>query len=85
MVEKISREARGEVLQAVQERYRQATRKEKARILDEVVALTNCHRKHAIRLLALPPQACDPSACQGPETRITIDTRWQARVRRSGS
>ena len=52
MVEKISREARGEVLQAVQERYRQATRKEKARILDEVVALTHCHRKHAIRLLA---------------------------------
>jgi len=52
MDEQISREARGEVLQAVQERYRHATRKEKARILDEVVALTHCHRKHATRLLA---------------------------------
>jgi hypothetical protein len=58
---KISLEAREEVLQAVQERYRHATRKEKARILDEVIALTHCHRKHAIRLLAkaqkLEPQS----------------------------
>ena len=52
MDERISREARGEALQAVQERNRHATRKEKTRILDEVVALTHCHRKHAIRLLA---------------------------------
>ena len=54
MDEKISREARGEVLQAVQERYRHATKKEKTRVLDEVAALTGCHRKHAIRLLAKP-------------------------------
>jgi hypothetical protein len=51
MDDRISREARGEVLEAVRGRYRQARKKEKTKILDEVVALMNCHRKHAIRLL----------------------------------
>ena len=47
----ISKQARTEVLQALGQRYRAARKKEKARILDEFVAVAHCHRKHAIRLL----------------------------------
>ncbi len=50
MDHKISKAARGEVLEALRKRYRLASRKEKAEILDEVVVLAQCHRKHAIRL-----------------------------------
>ena len=48
---KITGEARREVIQAVQERYAQASKPDKSRILDEFVALTGFHRKHAIRVL----------------------------------
>jgi Integrase core domain len=51
MDHKLSKEARGELLAALRERYGQASREQKSLILDEVVALANCHRKHAIRLL----------------------------------
>jgi len=51
MVGKISREARRELLVAIRERYRRASKNGKSRILDEVVALAQCHRKTAIRLL----------------------------------
>ena len=52
MVSKISREAKAEVIEAVRLRYRGASNYEKGRILDEFVAVTSCHRKHAIRLLS---------------------------------
>lgn len=51
MAKKISREARAELVRAIGERYRQATRGDKARILDEFVAITGHHRKHAIRVI----------------------------------
>ena len=51
MVEAISGEARRELVRAVGERYRAGTREEKRRILDEFVAVTRWHRKHAIRTL----------------------------------
>ncbi len=47
----ISGGARRELVKAVGERYRQGTREEKGRILDEFVAVTSWHRKHAIRVL----------------------------------
>lgn len=40
-----------ELLEAVRPRYRRANKQEKVRILDELVANTGYHRKHAIRLL----------------------------------
>jgi len=40
-----------ELLEAIGPRYRRANRQEKTRILDEFVAITEYHRKHAIRLL----------------------------------
>ena len=43
---------RKELTQAVGARYRSASRSEKQKILDEFVALTGYHRKHAIRALS---------------------------------
>lgn len=43
--------ARGELLEMLRQRYREAERSEKSRILDEFVSVTGYHRKHAIRLL----------------------------------
>ena len=40
-------EARRELIEAVGERYRQAGRVEKKRILDEFAKLAGYHRKHA--------------------------------------
>jgi len=51
MSKKISSEAREELVRAVSERYRRATKDEKLRILDELVAVTGYHRKHSIRVL----------------------------------
>jgi hypothetical protein len=51
MQNKISSEARAEVLGALRDRYRQALKQEKTKVLDEFVAVAGCHRKHAIRLL----------------------------------
>lgn len=47
----ISAGTRQELIKAVQERYRDASATEKRRILDEFVAITSYHRKHAIRIL----------------------------------
>jgi hypothetical protein len=48
---RISTQTRRELVKAVGSRYRAATRTEKRVILDEFVAVTGYHRKHAIRLL----------------------------------
>lgn len=47
----IKGKARRAVITAVQERYATASKADKSRILDEFVALTGYHRKHAIRVL----------------------------------
>jgi hypothetical protein len=47
----ISPQTRTELLEALRQRYQQASKQEKAKILDEFVAVAGCHRKHAIRLL----------------------------------
>ena len=52
MDHKLSKEARSELLEVLRSRYRNASRREKSLILDEVVALADCHRKYAIGLLA---------------------------------
>jgi hypothetical protein len=56
----ISKQTKVELLAALRERYRQAAKSEKSRVLDEFVAMAGCHRKHAIRLLT----ATDSSAAQ---------------------
>ena len=47
MVSEISTATRTEVLGAIRSRYREASKGDKTRMLDEFVALTGCHRKHA--------------------------------------
>lgn len=44
--------ARREVVAAVAERYRLASRVEKRRLLEELCSVTGWHRKHAVRKLA---------------------------------
>ncbi len=48
---KVSMATRAELVEAVGERYRSADRRSKGRVLDEFVAVTGFHRKHAMRLL----------------------------------
>jgi hypothetical protein len=66
------------------ERYQGASRAEKHRLLDEVVAVTGIHRKAAIRLLRRAPR---PRAMPGPGGRpreygpavaAAVETLWQA-------
>lgn len=47
----MSQRSRRELLVAVQPRYLKASRKGKTQILDEFIAATGYHRKHALRLL----------------------------------
>jgi hypothetical protein len=47
----MTRSSKRELLEAIRPRYLRASKAEKTRILDEFVASTGYHRKHAIRLL----------------------------------
>jgi hypothetical protein len=51
MARRISMGTRTELIAAIGGRYRASSRVEKAKILDEFVAVSGYHRKHAIRLL----------------------------------
>ncbi|PTE19576.1 transposase [Cereibacter changlensis JA139] len=72
--------SRTEVLCAVEGRYRAAARAERGKILDEFVALTGYHRKHAIRLLAHKPpvskQRRGRRPTYGPEVRTALLALW---------
>lgn len=65
-------------------RYRQATRREKRRLLDEVVAVTGIHRKAAIRLLRRAPRPRPTPGPggrpreYGPEVAAAATVLWQA-------
>ena len=54
MARRISLATRYELTEVVGQRYRASPRTERRRILDEFVALTGYHRKHALRLLNKP-------------------------------
>ncbi|WP_245444659.1 hypothetical protein [Microvirga sp. KLBC 81] len=64
---------RSELIEAIIERYRSSRRADKQRILDEFVAVTGYHRKHAIRVLCR--RESKPSAARQHATR------YDARVR----
>jgi hypothetical protein len=42
---------RAELVAAIRDRYRAGVRTDKSRILDEFVAVSGYHRRHAIRML----------------------------------
>ena len=48
----ISKMAKQELVATIRDRYRQSSKKDKGRILDEFTAITGHHRKHGIRLLS---------------------------------
>jgi hypothetical protein len=50
----MSRQAKWEYLQSIHARYQQASKAEKALILNEFCRVCGCHRKHAIRKLKAP-------------------------------
>lgn len=54
--------AKSELVRVLRPRYRGGTKGEKAKILDELVAVTGFHRKHAIRLLT----GRGPAATESP-------------------
>lgn len=51
MAKKLSKNSKQEVLEALKGKYRSASKQGKSRVLDELVSLFKCHRKHGIRLL----------------------------------
>ncbi len=59
---------RAELVEALGERYRKADRRSKGRVLDEFVAVTGFHRKHAMRLL----RAKQPAKTEGPRLERRI-------------
>lgn len=78
---KVSMAMRRELVEAVGERYCAADRAGKSRILDEFVAVTGLHRKHAMRILRQKPP---PRSTVRPERRIytgsadCFDHVWEA-------
>jgi hypothetical protein len=66
---------RKELIETVGARYRAGTVAERSAILDEFVAITGYHRKHAMRLLSRPvpePQKRRPSVRYGPAVREAL-------------
>lgn len=57
MKKEISKESRQELTEAIRHRYARASKQDKSRILDEFVAMTGYHRKHAIRVLGSSDQS----------------------------
>src|SRR5690606_3725920 len=47
----ISVATKNELITALAQRYREGSREEKSRLLDQFVAISGMHRKHAMRLL----------------------------------
>jgi len=73
---------RDELLAALRLRYGTASRRQKARILDELTAVTGYHRKHAIQLLTHEPgvgRARRPQRrVYGAEFAAALTVVWEA-------
>jgi hypothetical protein len=85
----ISQQTKAELLQALRQRYLRASKQEKAKILDEVVAVAGCHRKHAIRLLtgSNPASASVPAVARriyDEAVRQALIVLWEAADRICG-
>ena len=73
---------RAELVAAITARYRSSNRHERTRILDEFVAVTGYHRKHAIRLLragaAQSPSERRVRCRYGPDVKEALIALWEA-------
>ena len=89
MVGEISAVTRTEVLRAIRNRYREASKKDKSRMLDEFVAIAGCHRKHAVRLLRRGDEPTARSVPKGQRiydeaVREALTVVWEASDRICG-
>lgn len=88
MKKKISPSTRDELVRAIAERYRAATHDAKLAILDEFVAVTGYHRKHAIRVLNSVAVAADARRPRLPvydeAVRLALIPLWEASDRVCG-
>jgi len=78
---------RKELVQAIGERYRAGTGKERRQILNEFVTLTGYHRKHAIRVLAGPAKPSSGRVYKrlyDEAVRQTLIVLWEAADRICG-
>ena len=89
MVGDISLATRTEVLGAIRSRYREASKKDKSRMLDEFVAILGCHRKHAVRLLGQSEEVATRTVQKGQRiydeaVRQALIVVWEASDRICG-
>lgn len=82
MVGRISMATRSELVGTIIERYRSCSRSNKQQILDEFVAVTGYHRKHAIRVLGRretkPPRNRRQAIRYGADVRQALVVLWEA-------
>jgi hypothetical protein len=82
MVGRVSMATRSELVGAIIERYRSCSRSNKRQLLDEVVAVTGYHRKHAIRVLSRretkPPRNRRQAIRYGADVRQALVVLWEA-------
>ncbi|RWA57789.1 MAG: transposase, partial [Mesorhizobium sp.] len=85
MARRISMATRSELVEAIVERYRSGSRSDKRLILDEFVAVTGYHRKHAIRVLRQRaseiPGTKRHSLRYGGDVREALVVLWEASER----
>ena len=89
MVTENSATTRTEVLAAIRKRYREASKRDKSRMLDEFVAMVGCHRKHAVRLLGQHERSAGHSDPRGRRiydeaVRQALVVVWEAADRICG-
>ena len=88
MARRLSMATRKELIAAVGQRYREASKIERTKILDEFAELTKYHRKHAIRVLTTA--RCEPGQCQARNrlydeaVRQALIMLWEAADRLCG-
>ena len=88
MAKRVTTGASRELVGAVRTRFGGSSRVAKGRILDEFVAVTGYHRKHAIRLLASPERDHRPAAererVYTPAVRDIVVVLWEVSDRICG-
>lgn len=82
MARRVSMATRAELVSAIGERYRRSGRAERSSILNEFVAVTGYHRKHAIRLLTKEGESrqVTPRRARhryGPEVQAALIVLWE--------
>lgn len=83
MEHRISRETKKELFEAVRNRYRSSSKRDKARILDEFTAVSGYHRKHVTRLLGAKGWPVEAAGKEASITRRTGQRIYDEAVKES--